>query len=222
VHHAGSPIIGHRTGITLAAVSESESSVIDRVVAHLGGVFEEATPQRASVTFLGLESIDVLRFSVPPKGVAYVSLGCSRHPMGEPDQLVVDPTEGPRAEVVVRMNLSAASTGSTQLRGLHRTVAMLAAAPAVEGLVLTADALIDLGEPLWEGATFTAAVLEDDVIAPCGLPGELEAVHFFRAIPVTANEAAWVRLKGVEALRAAWGEAGIDINDPGRAGATIG
>jgi hypothetical protein len=203
-------------------MSESESSVIDQVAAHLRGVFDEATPQRASVTFLGLESIDVLRFTSEPGGVVYVSLGCSRHPMGEPDQLIVDPTQGPRAEVVVRMNLSNSSAGSTQMRGLHRTVAMLAAAPAVEGLVLTADALIDLGEPLWEGATFTAVVLEDDVIAPCELPGELEPVHFFRAVPVTANEAAWVRLKGMEALRAAWQEAGIDVANPGRAGATIG
>jgi hypothetical protein len=196
--------------------------VIDRVAAHLRGVFDDSEPQRASVTFLGLESIDVLRYSIVPNGVAYVSLGCSRHPMGEPDQIVVDPTAGPRGEVVIRMRLSGKSTGSTQLRGLHRTVAMLAAAPAVEGLVLTADALIDLGEPLWEGATFTAVVLEDDEIGPCGLPGDLEDVNFFRAIPVTANEAAWVRLKGVDALRAAWDEADIDVNDPGRAGATIG
>ena len=203
-------------------MSESESSVIDRVAAHLREMFDDVEPQRASVTFLGLESIDVLRFSIVPDSVAYVSLGCSRHPMGEPDQLIVDPTAGPRAEVLVRMRLSDASARSTQLRGLHRTVAMLAAAPAVEGLVLTADALIDLGEPLWEGATFTAVVLEDDEMAPCEIPGDLEDVHFFRAIPVTANEAAWVRLKGVDALRAAWAEAGIDVNDPVRAGATIG
>ncbi len=189
--------------------------MIERVAAHLREEFAGIEPQRASVTFLGLESIDVLRFAGADE-VSYISLGCSRHPMGEPDQLIVDPDVGPRGEVVIRMY------ASLPLPGLHRSVAMLAAAPAVEGLVLTADALIDLGEPLWEGATCTAVVLEADAIEVCELPGGLEPVTFFRAIPVTANEAAWIRLKGIDALRAAWVEAGIDVRDPARAGATIG
>lgn len=201
-------------------MSDSAASVTEVVSAHLQQAFSGSQPQRASVTFLGLESIDVLRFIGGDRDgddeVAYVSLGCSRHPMGEPDQMLVDPTVGPRGEVVVRMHASA------PLPGLHRSVAMLAAAPAVEGLVLTADGLIDLGEPLWEGSNCTAVVLEADVIAPCPLPGGLEDVNFFRAIPITANEAAWVRLKGLDALRSAWTEAGIDVRDPVRAGATIG
>lgn len=202
-------------------MSDSAVSVIERVSAHLQQAFSGSEPQRASVTFLGLESIDVLRFTGGGQRngddeVAYVSLGCSRHPMGEPDQMVVDPTAGPRGEIVVRMHPSA------PLPGLHRSVAMVAAAPAVEGLVLTADGLIDLGEPLWEGSNCTAVVLETDVVAPCPLPGDLEDVVFFRAIPITANEAAWVRLKGLDALRSAWTEAGIDVRDPVRAGATIG
>ncbi len=196
--------------------------MIDQVTAHLKRAFEGIEPQRASVTFLGLESIDVLRFTGgsdpagPDQEVEYVSLGCSRHPMGEPDQIVVDPNAGPRGEIVIRMYASA------PLPGLHRSVAMLAAAPAVEGLVLTADALIDLGEPLWEGSRCSAVVLEADPIPPCALTGDRGDVNFFRAIPVTANEAAWIRLKGVDALRAAWVEAGIDVRDPARAGATIG
>jgi len=201
-------------------MSDSAASVTEVVSAHLQQAFSGSQPQRASVTFLGLESIDVLRFIGGDRDgddeVAYVSLGCSRHPMGEPDQMLVDPTVGPRGEVVVRMHASA------PLPGLHRSVAMLAAAPAVEGLVLTADGLIDLGEPLWEGSNCTAVVLEADVIASCPLPGGLEDVNFFRAIPITANEAAWVRLKGLDALRSAWTEAGIDVRDPVRAGATIG
>ncbi|PYE12603.1 suppressor of fused protein SUFU [Williamsia limnetica] len=197
-------------------MSESESSVIDQVTAHLKKAFGDTEPQRASVTFLGLESIDVLRFTGGTDEVEYVSLGCSRHPMGEPDQIVVDPDVGPRGEIVIRMYASA------PLPGLHRSVAMLAAAPAVEGLVLTADALIDLGEPLWKGSRCSAVVLETDPIPPCPLSGDREDVNFFRAIPVTANEAAWIRLKGVDALRAAWAEAGIDVRDPARAGATIG
>ena len=38
-------------------------------------------------------------------------------------------------------------------------MAVLAATPAVDGVVLVADALIDLGSPLWEGAPFTAVLL---------------------------------------------------------------
>jgi hypothetical protein len=33
---------------------------------------------------------------------------------------------------------------------------------------------------------------------------------------VSANEAAWVRLKGVEAMREAWRTDGVDILDPQR------
>ncbi|BDH56321.1 hypothetical protein MTP03_12600 [Tsukamurella sp. PLM1] len=46
--------------------------------------------------------------------------------------------------------------------------------------------------------------------------GEGEPVRFLRADPITANEAAWVRLKGAAALREAWAEADIDPADPGR------
>ena len=38
-------------------------------------------------------------------------------------------------------------------------MAVLAATPAVDGVVLVVDALIDLGSPLWEGAPFTAVLL---------------------------------------------------------------
>ncbi len=82
------------------------------VRAHLVDHFARAgiasEPEVASVTFLGAEPIDVLRFGpdVRPglKGVHhYVSLGCSRHPMVDPTDLVADPHRGPRAEVVVAL-----------------------------------------------------------------------------------------------------------------------
>jgi hypothetical protein len=41
-------------------------------------------------------------------------------------------------------------------------------------------------------------------------------VQFLQAIPVTANEAAWVRLKGADAMRQAWQEDGVDVLDPTR------
>ena len=36
------------------------------------------------------------------------------------------------------------------------------------------------------------------------------------AIPITPTEAAWVRLKGAEAMREAWRTDGVDVLDPGR------
>jgi hypothetical protein len=36
------------------------------------------------------------------------------------------------------------------------------------------------------------------------------------AIPITATEAAWVRLKGADAMREAWQQDGVDVFDPSR------
>ena len=36
------------------------------------------------------------------------------------------------------------------------------------------------------------------------------------ATPITATEAAWVRLKGADAMRAAWQADGVDVCDPNR------
>ena len=55
-----------------------------------------------------------------------------------------NPVRGPRAEVAVTLR------DDVPTPGLARTVAVLAATPAVDGIVLVADALIDLGAPLWE------------------------------------------------------------------------
>ena len=171
-------------------------------------------PQRASVTFLGVEPIDVLRFATGDD-VVYVTVGCARHPMADPTDLHADPLRGPRAELVVRMRVG------LPLPGLHRRMATLAAAPAVEGLILAEDALVDLSEPLWDGATCTAVLLEADDLGELGLDEPREPVRFLRAVPITANEAAWVRLKGADALRDAWREADIDVMIADRAGATL-
>ncbi|GAB16946.1 hypothetical protein GOEFS_017_00620 [Gordonia effusa NBRC 100432] len=192
-------------------------SVTELVTKHLAGL-GDAAPQRASVTFLGVEPIDVLRIAIDTDGgpqLVYATVGCSRHPMGDPTDLHADPVRGPRAEIVVRM------APTSPLPGLHKRLATVAAAPAVEGLILSVDALVDLGEPLWDGSSCTALLLADDEIADVELPDPMEPVIFLRAIPITANEAAWVRLKGAAALRDAWTEAGIDVTDPTRSGARL-
>ncbi|OBK78127.1 suppressor of fused domain protein [Mycobacterium sp. 1164985.4] len=170
----------------------------------------DAEPDEANVTFLGTETIDVLRFGPDPDGVVhYVSLGCSRHPMFDPTEMVTDALHGPRAEVAVALR-------GPSPRGLHRAIAIVAAAPAVEGLVLAPDALIDLETPLWESSPFTAFLLSDSMIDDVALTAPLEPVKVLAATPITATEAAWVRLKGADAMREAWQQDGVDVLDPAR------
>lgn len=185
------------------------TDVLAEVRAHLRAQFAQE-PDAASVTFLGTQSFDVLRFGPNDDGVIhYVSLGCSREPMTDPAEFAVDPQRGPRAEVVVALR------GPTP-KGLARNVAVLAAAPAVEGLVLAPDALVDLGTPLWEGAAFTAFLLSPSEIGDVELPAPLEPVVVLSATPITPTEAAWVRLKGAEAMREAWRTDGVDVLNPNR------
>jgi hypothetical protein len=194
------------------------SQPLDRVRAHLDAHFEQAEPDVASVTFLGAEAVDVLRYRSGAAGtdglVHYVSLGCSRHPMVDPAAVVADPDRGPRAEVVLRLRNPGPVTG------LARSVAVVAASPTVEGVVLTPDALVDLGTPLWARpsgrAPFTAVLLGDSDIADLPLDPPRDPVRFLSATPITATEAAWVRLKGAEAMRDAWRSDGVDVTDPKR------
>jgi hypothetical protein len=126
--------------------------------------------------------------------------------MDEPTEMVHDDT-GPRAEVVVSLR------GPTP-GGLVHSIAVLAASPAIEGLVLVPDALIDLETPLWTGAPFTAVLLGTSGIGDVDLPQPLSPVTVLSATPITATEAAWVRLKGAEALREAWRVDGVDVMNP--------
>ena len=47
-------------------------------------------------------------------------------------------------------------------------------------------------------------------------PPPLDAVDVLSAIPITPTEAAWVRLKGADAMREAWRTDGVDVLDPER------
>ena len=192
---------------------------LDQVRAHLRGYFAasgiDAEPDAASVTFLGTESIEVLRFLAPAAGLAhYVSVGCSRHPMADPTQVLVDQQRGPRAEVVLCLR------DPGPVSGIARSLAILAATPAVDGVVLVPDALIDLGAPLWARPSarvpFTAVLLGRSDIPDLPLEPPRDPVSFLLATPITATEAAWVRLKGAEAMRQAWRNDGVDVLDPNR------
>jgi Suppressor of fused protein (SUFU) len=177
---------------------------------HFAGAGITAEPDAASITFLGAETIDVLRFGPDDGGVYhYVSVGCSQHPMFDPTEMVTDALHGPRAEVTVALR-------GTSPKGLARSIAVLAAAPAVEGLMLEPDALVDLEAPLWDSAPFSAFLLGRSDIDDVPLMAPLPPVTVLSAMPITATEAAWVRLKGADAMRDAWEQDGVDVLDPRR------
>lgn len=181
---------------------------------HFAAAGFAAEPDSASVTFLGVEPIDVLRFGPVGGRLHHVSLGCARHPMGDPGALAIDPVHGPRAEVVLTVR------DTVPTPGLARTVAILAATPAVDGIVLAADALIDLGAPLWQRPAglppFSAVVLAAGPVPDLEFGEPYDPVTFLAATPISANEAAWARLEGVEALREVWRQDGVDVTDPQR------
>ncbi|GAA5042230.1 suppressor of fused domain protein [Nocardia callitridis] len=185
-----------------------------------GEIFEHygvdaAGVDSASVTFLGLAPIEILRI-VRGDLVHYLTLGASRQPMGDPSELLADPERGPRGELVLTLRFGAGST-----TGLAKSLGVLAAAPAVEGVVLQPDALLDVSESLWHGAPFTAVLLGPSELPEVVLPEPADPVRYFAVTPVTATEAAWVRVRGADALREAWSEAGIDVHDPARGAASL-
>ena len=176
---------------------------------HFRSLGVDAEPESASVTFLGVERMDVLRFGPDDAGTYhYVSAGCSRHPMSDPAAAVADPVRGPRAEVIMSLRAGASTPG------LARSLAVVAATPAVDGVVLADDLLVDLSAPLWEGAAFTAVLLGDSGVPDLSLEAPREPVRFLAAVPITPTEAAWVRLKGAEAMRTAWADDGVDVLNP--------
>jgi len=196
-------------------VSQPLAEVSEYLRAHFAALGIDEAPDIAGVTFLGVERIDVLRFGPDQRagleGVFhYVSLGCSRYPMTDASAALADPIRGPRAEIV----LSLRAGGSAN--GLARSLAVVAATPAVEGVVLSAGALVDLSGPLWTEAPFTALLLGVSDIPDMLTEPPRDPVQFLSAVPVTQTEGAWVRLKGAEAMRQAWVDDRVDVLDPRR------
>lgn len=194
-------------------MSQPLTAVSDYLRAHFATMGIDGVPDVASVTFLGVERIDVLRFGPDHRDgletvYHYVSLGCSRYPMSDGAAVVSDPVRGPRVEIALSLRVGAPADG------LARSIAVVAATPAVEGVVLGAGALVDLSGPLWTAAPFTAVLLGTSEIPDLPLESPRDPVRFLSAVPVTQTEGAWVRLKGAEAMRQAWADDGVDVLDP--------
>jgi hypothetical protein len=192
------------------------SDVLELVEARLRTTLGEPDA-RAAVTFLGTDRIEVLRF-VDDGVIRYATLGMSAHPMADPTAVLADPLRGPRAELVLSVRGGRVDTGK-----VLRPLAVLAASPQVEGVVVAPGASLDVGEPLWPGASFTSVL----VAAPGGLVEDLaldeplEPVRFLPLLPMTPNEAAWKRVHGAEALEERWLRNGTDLRDPLRKGVPL-
>ncbi|MFI5861925.1 suppressor of fused domain protein [Streptomyces sp. NPDC051546] len=165
---------------------------------------------RAAVTFLGTDRFEVLRFTEGDL-VRYATLGMSAQPMTDPTAVVADPVRGPRAELVLTVRGGLAPTDR-----LLRPLAVLAASPQVEGLIVAPGASLDVGEPLWEGAPFTSVLVAEPggLVEDLALDDPMDPVSFFPLLPMTANEAAWKRVHGAAALQERWLARGTDLRDP--------
>lgn len=171
---------------------------------------------RAAVTFLGTDRVEVLRFRDDSAGgavVRYATLGMSAQPMADPTAVLADPVKGPRAELVLSVRAGLADTDK-----VLRPLAVLAASPQVEGLVVTPGASLDVGGPLWPGAPFTSVLVAEPggLVEDLELDEPLDPVRFLPLLPMTANEAAWKRVHGAQALQERWLTNGTDLRDPSR------
>ncbi|MBO0654902.1 MULTISPECIES: suppressor of fused domain protein [Streptomyces] len=177
---------------------------------------------RAAVTFLGADRIEVLRFTGADEGgdiVRYVTLGMSAQPMTDPTATVVDHLRGPRAELVLSVRRGRADTDK-----VLRPLAVLAASPQVEGVVVAPGASLDTGEPLWPGASFTSVLVGESggLVEDLELDEPMDPVRFLPLLPMTPNEAAWKRVQGAAALEERWLRHGTDLRDPLRSGVPLG
>ncbi|KQX58777.1 MULTISPECIES: suppressor of fused domain protein [unclassified Streptomyces] len=165
---------------------------------------------RAAVTFLGTDRIEVLRF-VDGDLVRYATLGMSAQPMADPTAALADPVKGPRAELVLTVRGGLADTDK-----VLRPLAVLAATPQVEGVIVAPGASLDVGDPLWPGAGFSSVLVAESggLVEDLDLDEPMDPVRFLPLLPMTSNEAAWKRVHGAQALEERWLARGTDLRDP--------
>lgn len=197
--------------VPYATYARRMEEVLASVEARLRSALGEPDA-RAAVTFLGTDRIEVLRFQDADAGlVRYATLGMSASPMADPTAAFADPHKGPRAELVLSVRAGRADTDK-----VLRPLAVLAASPQVEGVVLAPGASLDVGEPLWPGAAFTSVLVAEPggLVEDLELPEPMEPVRFLPLLPMTSNEAAWKRVHGAAALQERWLSHGTDLRDP--------
>lgn len=185
--------------------------ILDLVEARLRTALGEPDA-RADVTFVGTDRIEVLRF-IEGDVVRYATLGMSGQPMADPTSPLADPVKGPRAELILSVRAGLADTDQ-----VLRPLAVLAASPQVEGLVVAPGASLDLGQELWPGAPFSSVLVAEPggLVEDLELDAPMDPVRFLPLLPMTRNEAAWKRVRGAEELQERWLARGTDLRDPSR------
>jgi hypothetical protein len=179
------------------ASDEVLAAVEQALTEHFG-----APPARASVSFVGVEPIEVLRFATSD-GLALITLGMSRRPM---------PEIGVRAELVVTLHDRPVNGGE-----LWRRLAVLAAAPVVEEVAYRPGMTIDLGVPLDPSSICTGGVVaESDLAGLSAVSTMAGEVTLLRFIPATSSELAFSRVQGAVALHERWQSAGVDLRNLSR------
>jgi len=192
--------------------AHGDQDVLAAVAAALQEHFAQA-PARASVSFVGVEPIDVLRFEPIPGERAYVSLGMSRRPMTAAAE-VVQQHDGPRAELTLHVQ-----DAVDAFPDVWRSLAVLAASPAVEGVVYAAGMTVDTGRPLAAGSLCTGGLLMQSPLRPVPIDGG--TVDVLQVVPATSNELAWCRVQGSAALRERWARQEVDLLDLARSSADL-
>jgi hypothetical protein len=185
------------------ALPEPLASIDQALCEHFG-----QTAARASVSFVGVDPIEVLRFEPIPGERAYLSLGMARHPMTAAAESVVTST-GPRAELMLHL-----SDPTDRFGEVWRRVALLSAAPSVEGVVYAAGMTIDLGEAMVPGSNCTGALVTESPLRP--VLTEVGEVRILQLLAATQNEIAWSRVHGSAALMQRWSDEQTDLLDLGR------
>ena len=136
----------------------------------------------------------------------------SAQPMADPTAALADPVKGPRAELVLSVRAGLADTDK-----VLRPLAVLAASPQVEGVVVAPGASLDVGEPLWPGRA-----LHLGAGRRAGRPGRgpgTRRADGAGALPAAAADDARTRPPGSgctapQALQERWLKHGTDLRDP--------
>jgi hypothetical protein len=182
--------------------------VLADVEAALGDLLG-AQPDRASISFVGVEPIQILRFDTGAL-VSYVSLGMSRRPMSAADSMLITDT-GPRAELLLQVRGDAGEA--------WQRLAVLAASPVVEGVVYTPGMTVDLGLPFSATSRCTGVVVVASALPP--VTTGAGPVDVLRVLPATSTELAWARVRGSTALVDRWEEQATALTDLGRAAVSL-
>ena len=167
-------------------------------------------PQRAALSLVGVDPIEVLRFAPRPDERVYVTLGMARHPMTGAAESARG-SAGPRAELLLWVR-----DPTDAMSEVWKSLGLLAATPAVEGFVYRDGVTVELGRPLVRGSHCVGVL----AVAAPDLPAvdtEQGPVAILQALPATSAELAWCRVRGSVALRERWSTDGTDRLDLARA-----